>query len=89
MSPDDKQEIRRFCTQFLVSEHSSYAAFIQKKMVKVYVNIGRLDWPQFFPDFYHNIIQVNCINMCFFFVLNISDFYSYLLTLPSPPVVLR
>ena len=58
MQSTDKQEIRRFFTQFLMSNHMSCPTYIQKKLAKVYVNIGRLDWPQFFPDFYHNILQV-------------------------------
>ena len=55
----DKQETRRFFTQFLMSNSVSCPLYIQKKLAKVYVNIGRVDWPQFFPDFYHNILQVN------------------------------
>ncbi|XP_065065498.1 exportin-6-like [Rhopilema esculentum] len=57
MQPTDKQEIRQFTTQFLISNHKVCPMYIKKKMAKVYVNIGRLDWPQFFPDFYHNILQ--------------------------------
>ena len=58
MQSTDKQEVRQFFTQFLMSSSVSCPVYIQKKLAKVYVNIGRLDWPQFFPDFYHNIIQV-------------------------------
>ena len=59
MQSTDKQETRRFFTEFLMSNSVSCPLYIQKKIAKVYVNIGRLDWPQFFPDFYHNILQVN------------------------------
>ena len=66
MQPTDKQEIRQFTTQFLISNYKVCPMYIKKKMAKVYVNIGRLDWPQFFPDFYHNILQVS--NSCLQFL---------------------
>eukprot|EP00794_Sanderia_malayensis_P009373 gene9373-10360_t len=57
MPSDDKQEIRKFCLQFLMLQNTSCPSFIKKKMAKIYVDIGRVDWPQFFPDFYHNMLQ--------------------------------
>jgi len=58
MPSANKQEMRQFFTQFLISNSRSCPLYIQKKLAKVYVNVGRLDWPQFFPDFYHNVLQL-------------------------------
>lgn len=54
----DKQQIRKFLHEFLASKSKDVPPFIRNKSIKVIVNIGRLDWPMFYPMFFSNIIQL-------------------------------
>ncbi|XP_076324683.1 LOW QUALITY PROTEIN: exportin-6-like [Tachypleus tridentatus] len=58
MLGQDKGEIRSTLYRFLLSHHSSVPPFIRNKLGKLVVDIGRLDWPHFYPDFFTNILQL-------------------------------
>ncbi len=51
-------EIRSTLSQYLLSNHEQVPNFIRNKLVKLVVDIGRLDWPHFYPDFFTSILQV-------------------------------
>lgn len=54
----DKVEIRGRLNQFLLAHHQSVPSFVRNKLVKLVVDIGRLDWPHFYPDFFSSILEV-------------------------------
>ena len=58
---EDKMEIRGTLNRFLLSHHETVATFIRNKLVKLVVDIGRLDWPHFYPDFFSSILQVQTV----------------------------
>ena len=55
---EERVEIRRTLNQYLLTHHQQAPNFIRNKLVKVVVDIGRLDWPHFYPDFLSSILQV-------------------------------
>nr|XP_039249816.1 exportin-6-like [Styela clava] len=57
---NEKTEIRASLYRILIEKHKTVAPFIKKKLLKVIVDIGRLDWPMFYPDFFTNIISLAC-----------------------------
>ena len=57
--PEDKTEVRRFLNEYLLSHHKKLPGYIRNKLVKVIVDIGRVDWPHFYPNFLSNIIEVS------------------------------
>ena len=54
----DKMEIRSAVNQYLLANHTLVPTYIRNKLVKLVVDIGRLDWPHFYPDFFPSILQV-------------------------------
>lgn len=54
----EKMEVRSLLSKFLLSHHDRVPNFIRNKLVKLVVDIGRLDWPHFYPDFFTSIIHV-------------------------------
>lgn len=56
--PADKTDIRQFLNEYLLSQHKTLPTYIRNKLVKVIVDIGRVDWPHFYPNFFSNIIEV-------------------------------
>ncbi|KAK3591325.1 hypothetical protein CHS0354_028435 [Potamilus streckersoni] len=58
MSAEDKGEIRTHVNRFLLEQHRKVPSFIRNKLVKVVVDIGRIDWPHFYPDFFTSILQL-------------------------------
>lgn len=58
MPAESKAEIRATLQRFLLAKHREVAAFLRNKLCKLVVDIGRLDWPHFFPDFFSNILQL-------------------------------
>lgn len=56
--PDDKTKVRQFLNNYLLSHHKKLPAYIRNKLVKVIVDIGRVDWPHFYPNFFSNIIEL-------------------------------
>ena len=57
--PEDKTEVRRFLNEYLLSHHKKLPGYIRNKLVKVIVDIGRVDWPHFYPNFLSNIVEVS------------------------------
>lgn len=55
---NDKQHIRKFLYDYLMTHYIKVPAFIRNKLIKVLVNIGRYDWPMFYPMFFSNIMQL-------------------------------
>ena len=44
--------------QYLLQKCEIVPYFIRNKLIKLVVDIGRIDWPHFYPDFFTNILQV-------------------------------
>eukprot|EP01112_Ceratiomyxa_fruticulosa_P014450 TRINITY_DN4138_c0_g1_i2.p1 TRINITY_DN4138_c0_g1~~TRINITY_DN4138_c0_g1_i2.p1 ORF type:complete len:349 (+),score=69.49 TRINITY_DN4138_c0_g1_i2:1247-2293(+) len=51
-------EIRDFFLQYLLATYKTLPPYVSKKLAKVYVDIGKVDWPRIFPDFLNNILRV-------------------------------
>ena len=58
ISQTEKLEIRHLLSYYLMNNHQNLLAFVRNKLVKVLVDIGRQDWPHFYPDFFTNILEV-------------------------------
>lgn len=58
LNVQDKMVIRSTLNQFLLDHHMKVPTFIRNKLVKVTVDIGRIDWPHFYPDFLSNVMQL-------------------------------
>lgn len=58
MLGEEKSEIRMTLYKFLLTHHLRVPNFIRNKLGKLVVDIGRNDWPHFYPDFFANIIQL-------------------------------
>ena len=56
---EERAQLRTALYQLLLQRHTSVATFVRNKLVKLVVDIARLDWPHFYPDFLTNIIQVS------------------------------
>ena len=69
LNAEDKLVIRTTLNQFLLDQHTKVPTFIRNKLVKVIVDIGRIDWPHFYPDFLSNVMQV-CTNTCSWLVIS-------------------
>ena len=54
----EKLEVRNVLSFYLMSNPQQLPAFVKNKLVKVLVDIGRQDWPHFYPDFFTNILEV-------------------------------
>ncbi|XP_014672669.1 PREDICTED: exportin-6-like isoform X2 [Priapulus caudatus] len=54
----EKMELRGSLSKFMLSHHDHVPSFIRNKLVKLVVDIGRLDWPHFYPDFFTSIMQL-------------------------------
>jgi hypothetical protein len=55
-------QLKAMLYQFALEHHQSAPNFIRNKLVKLVVDIARLDWPHFYPDFFSNILQVITVN---------------------------
>lgn len=60
INPQDKTEIRANLYQILTAKHKTFPPYIRKKLLKVIVDIGRLDWPMFYPNFFNNLLSLAC-----------------------------
>ncbi|KAK7112089.1 exportin-6-like [Littorina saxatilis] len=58
IAANDKMEIRNSVNQYLLTNHTAVPTYIRNKLVKLVVDIGRLDWPHFYPDFFPSILQL-------------------------------
>ncbi|XP_070580061.1 exportin-6-like [Ptychodera flava] len=54
----DKLDIRNSLSKLLLSRHKAVPPFVRNKLVKVLVDIGRLDWPHHYPDFFTEIFHL-------------------------------
>ena len=63
VSQTEKLEVRHLLSFYLMNNHQNLPVFVKNKLVKVLVDVGRQDWPHFYPDFFSNILEVcfNCI----------------------------
>ncbi|XP_045213258.2 exportin-6-like [Mercenaria mercenaria] len=57
-SAEDKREIRMLLNQYLLEHHTKVPSFIRNKLVKLVVDVGKIDWPHFYPDFFSSILQL-------------------------------
>ena len=62
VSQTEKLEIRHILSYYLMNNHQNLPVFIKHKLVKVLVDVGRQDWPHFYPDFFSNILEVCCVH---------------------------
>ncbi|GFN87199.1 exportin-6 [Plakobranchus ocellatus] len=53
-----KIQVRTHLNQSLMNHHSSMPNYIRNKVAKLIVDIGRNDWPHFYPEFFSNILQL-------------------------------
>ena len=58
----DKAEVRQFLNEYLLSHHKKLPTHIRNKLVKVIVDIGRVDWPHFYPNFFSHIVEVSLLS---------------------------
>jgi len=54
----NKVDVRNTLWRYLIDNHSQDSAFVRNKTCKILVDIARLDWPHFYPDFFSNIFQL-------------------------------
>jgi hypothetical protein len=59
---EERAQLKATLYRFALEHHQSVPNFIRNKLVKLVVDIARLDWPHFYPDFFSNILQVKGIN---------------------------
>ncbi|XP_013378925.1 exportin-6-like, partial [Lingula anatina] len=58
LEASDKMEIRNTLNRFLLEHHTKVPVYIRNKLCKLVVDIGRLDWPHFYPDFFTSMLQL-------------------------------
>ncbi|ESO82003.1 hypothetical protein LOTGIDRAFT_135499 [Lottia gigantea] len=58
ISVNDKLELRNTVNQYLLEKHTIVPSYIRNKLIKLVVDIGRIDWPHFYPDFFPSILQL-------------------------------
>ncbi|XP_064478682.1 exportin-6-like isoform X2 [Ornithodoros turicata] len=58
MLAEHKAEIRNGVQGFLLARHKEVPTFVRNKLCKLVVDMGRLDWPHFYPTFYSSILQL-------------------------------
>jgi hypothetical protein len=49
--------VRGGLINFLMARHSAIPRFVLNKMVKVVVDIGKVDWPERYPDFFNHVMH--------------------------------
>ena len=54
-SVDQKNYIKDRLASYLTQKNTAFPSFIMVKIVKLVVDIGRNDWPHFYPNFFSNI----------------------------------
>jgi len=57
----DRAQLKSVLYQMALNHHS-HPNFLRNKLVKLVVDIARLDWPHFYPDFFTNIMQVRVVS---------------------------
>ena len=56
---DERAEVKSTLYRFVLGNHKVAPYFIKNKLVKLVVDIARLSWPHFYPDFFTNVISVS------------------------------
>nr|CAD7394157.1 unnamed protein product [Timema cristinae] len=54
---EERAQLKATLYQLTLENHHTVPHFIRNKLVKLVVDIARLDWPHFYPDFFTNILQ--------------------------------
>nr|CAD7575561.1 unnamed protein product [Timema californicum] len=55
---EERAQLKATLYQLTLENHHTVPHFIRNKLVKLVVDIARLDWPHFYPDFFTNILQL-------------------------------
>lgn len=60
----ERGTVRLFVFECAVARHKSLPSFVHAKLCKVLADIGRLDWPEQFPDFFSHIATATQVGRC-------------------------
>ncbi|XP_073971870.1 exportin ellipsoid body open isoform X2 [Rhodnius prolixus] len=55
---EERSQLRTLLYQYTLQRHALVPVFIRNKLLKLVVDIARLDWPHFYPDFFTNILTL-------------------------------
>ncbi|KAK9752797.1 Exportin 1-like protein [Popillia japonica] len=55
---DNRTQLKSTLYNFYVEQDNTTSNFIRNKLAKLIVDIARYDWPQFYPEFFSNILQL-------------------------------
>lgn len=55
---EDKTHLKSHLYGYVLENDKKLPLCIRSKLVKLVVDIARLDWPHFYPDFFANILQL-------------------------------
>jgi len=58
MVTEEKTEIRTNLHQLVFQNNKGFPPFIRTKTMKLIVDIAKVDWPHFYPDFFPQILQL-------------------------------
>ncbi|XP_066997797.2 exportin-6-B [Anabrus simplex] len=58
LTNEDRAQIKGTLYHLVVTNHQTAPKFFRNKLVKLLVDIARLDWPHFYPEFFTNILQL-------------------------------
>jgi hypothetical protein len=57
LAPDDAVSIRNFLLGFLIEKNATLPHFVLKKLQKAIVDIGKMEWPEKYPDFLRAVLE--------------------------------
>lgn len=55
---EEKAQIKSLMYAYILEKHGTQSTCIKSKSVKLVVDIARLDWPHFYPEFFVNVLQL-------------------------------
>lgn len=74
---EERTEIRSTLYRFVLENHKVAPYYIRNKLVKLVVDIARLSWPHFYPDFFTNVLSLSrspdTVVLCIVFLQTISE----------------
>ncbi|CAL4120451.1 unnamed protein product, partial [Meganyctiphanes norvegica] len=77
LMPEERTEIRSSLYRFVLENHKVAPHYIRNKLVKLVVDIARLSWPHFYPDFFTNVLALarspDTVVLCIVFLQTISE----------------
>ncbi|KAK3889634.1 hypothetical protein Pcinc_006379 [Petrolisthes cinctipes] len=77
LESDERTEIRSTLYRFVLENHKVAPYYIRNKLVKLVVDIARLSWPHFYPDFFTNVLSLSrsqdTVVLCIVFLQTISE----------------